>query len=158
LKAELERAHLLKVQSGKISARYNCSNLLDLKNLQVEQVRKAFCYQKLFWPFTVWTNCCSDLKIFANSCPSASNFKFLLTVGQTNLRRCQFEIGTKHAMLQKCCFSFRIHKITFGYQKLWQHLCINIFLFLFDIKLHLYIVRQKQNREKSTKSGSIVLH
>ena len=25
----------------------NCSNLLDLRNLQ-EQVRKAFCYQKLF--------------------------------------------------------------------------------------------------------------
>ena len=28
----------------------NCSNLLDLRNLQ-EQVKKAFCYQKLFWPF-----------------------------------------------------------------------------------------------------------
>ena len=26
---------------------YNCSNLLDLRNLQ-EQVKKAFCYQKLF--------------------------------------------------------------------------------------------------------------
>ena len=34
-----------------------------MKNLQ-EQVEKAFCYQKLFWPFTVWTNCSSDLKIF----------------------------------------------------------------------------------------------
>ena len=22
-----------------------------------EQVKKAFCYQKLFWPFTVWINC-----------------------------------------------------------------------------------------------------
>ena len=39
----------------------NCSNLLDLRNLQ-EQVKKAFCYQKLFWPFTVWINCSSDLK------------------------------------------------------------------------------------------------
>ena len=63
----------------------------DLKNLQ-EQVKKAFCYQKLFWPFTVWINCSSDLKIFENSQPSASNFKsffrslqqFFLTVGQNN--------------------------------------------------------------------------
>ena len=28
----------------------NCSNLLDMRNLQ-EQVKKAFCFQKLFWPF-----------------------------------------------------------------------------------------------------------
>ena len=36
----------------------NCStNWLILRNLQ-EQVKKAFCYQKLFWPFTVWMNCC----------------------------------------------------------------------------------------------------
>ena len=70
---------------------YNCSNLLDLRNLQ-EQVKKAFCYQELFWPFTVWINCSSDLKIFSNSRPSASNFKsfsrsleqFFLTVGQNN--------------------------------------------------------------------------
>ena len=46
----------------------------------------------MFWPFTVWINCSSDLKIFANSRPSASNFKsfsrsleqFFLTVGQNN--------------------------------------------------------------------------
>ena len=69
----------------------NCSNLLDLRNFQ-EQLKKAFCYQKLFWPFTVRTNCSSDLKFFANSRPSASNFKsfsrsleqFFLTVGQNN--------------------------------------------------------------------------
>ena len=49
-------------------------------------------YQKLFWPFTVWINCSSDLKKFANSRPSASNFKSFsrslkqcfLTVGQNN--------------------------------------------------------------------------
>ena len=51
----------------------NCSNLFDMRNLQ-EQVKKAFCYQKLFWPSTVWINCSSDLKNFANSQPSASNF------------------------------------------------------------------------------------
>ena len=62
-----------------------------MRNLQ-EQVKKEFYYQKLFWPFTVRTNWSSDLKIFVNSLPSASNFKsssrsheqFLLTVGQNN--------------------------------------------------------------------------
>ena len=52
----------------------DCSNLLDLRNLQ-EQVKKAFCYQKLFWPLTVWINCSGDIKKFANSRPSALNFK-----------------------------------------------------------------------------------
>ena len=68
-----------------------CSNFIDMRNLQ-EQVKKAFCYQKLFWPFTVWINCPSDLKHFANSRPSVLNFKsftqsleqFFLTVGQKN--------------------------------------------------------------------------
>ena len=63
-----------------------------MRNLQ-EQVKKAFCYQKLFWPFSVWMNFSSDLKNFANPRPSASNFKifsqsleqFFLTVGQNNL-------------------------------------------------------------------------
>ena len=54
---------------------FNSSNLSSLRNLQ-EQVKKAFCYQKLFWPFIVWINCSSDLKNFANSQPSALNFKF----------------------------------------------------------------------------------
>ena len=53
---------------------YNFSNLFNVRNLQ-EQVKKALCYQKLFWPFTVWINCSGDFKIFANSRPSASNFK-----------------------------------------------------------------------------------
>ena len=65
----------------------NCSNLQ-------EQVKKAFCYQKLFWPFTVWINCSSDLNFFSNSRPSASNFKsfsrsleqFFLTIGQNKFR------------------------------------------------------------------------
>ena len=75
-----------------LNLNFNCSNLLVMRNLQ-EQVKKAFCYQKLFLPFTVQTNCSSDLKFFANSCPSASNFKsfsrsleyfFLTVVGQNN--------------------------------------------------------------------------
>ena len=69
----------------------NCSNLLYMINLQ-EQVKKALCYQKIFWPFSVWTNCSGDLKFFANSEPSAMSFKkkswsqeqFFLTVGQNN--------------------------------------------------------------------------
>ena len=68
------------------------SNLLDIemRHLQ-EQVKKAFCYQKLFFPFTVWISCSSDLKFFSNSRPQASNFKFFskslqffLTVAQNN--------------------------------------------------------------------------
>ena len=46
----------------------------------------------MFWPSTVRINCSSDLKNFANSRPSASDFKsfsgslenFFLTVGQNN--------------------------------------------------------------------------
>ena len=62
-----------------------------MRNLQ-EEVRKAFCHQKLSWIFTVWVNCSCDLKIFANSRPSALNFKsfswsieqFFLAVGKNN--------------------------------------------------------------------------
>ena len=46
-----------------LESRVNMRNLL-------EQVKKPFCYQKNFWPFTVEMNCVSDTKIF----PSASNF------------------------------------------------------------------------------------
>ena len=56
----------------------NSSNLLYLRNLQ-EQVKKVFCYQKLFWPFTVPTNSSSDLKNFSRSLE-----QFFLTVGQNN--------------------------------------------------------------------------
>ena len=51
---------------------HNSSNLLDLRNLQ-EQVKKAFCYHKLFWPFTVLK------KSFSQSLE-----QFFLTVGQNN--------------------------------------------------------------------------
>ena len=47
----------------------------------------------MFWPFTVWINYSSDLKMFTNSLPSALNFsfsrsleQFFLTVGQNNFR------------------------------------------------------------------------
>ena len=70
-----------------------------------------FSKSQLFFPiwilivlmFTVRRNCSSDLKIFANSRPSASNFKFFsrslehffLTVGQNNF-------GNKIPFLYKC--------------------------------------------------------
>ena len=63
-----------------------------MRNLQ-EQVKKAFCYQKLFWPFTIQTNCSSDLKFFLqilglqprNSKKiSWSLEQFFLTVEQNN--------------------------------------------------------------------------
>ena len=59
----------------------NCFYLLYMRNLQ-EQVKKAFCYQKLFWPFTFWINCSSDLKILKSF--SRSLEQFFLTVGQNN--------------------------------------------------------------------------
>ena len=61
----------------------NFSNSLDMINLQ-EQVKKAFCFKKLFWTFTVWINCSSCLKNFANSRLSAITTNFFLTAGQNN--------------------------------------------------------------------------
>ena len=63
---------------------------LDLRKLQY-QVKKAFSYKKLFWPFTVWINCsmqwsqkfCNfsafslESKIFSQTLE-----QFFLTVGQ----------------------------------------------------------------------------
>ena len=70
--------------------------------------KKEFCYQNLFWPFTVWVNCSSDLKNFENSPPSALNFKsfsgsleqFFLAVGQNNF-------GNKIPFLMPFLWSFR---------------------------------------------------
>ena len=38
---------------------------------------KSILLQKSFWPFNIWINYSSYLKYFANSRPSASNFKSL---------------------------------------------------------------------------------
>ena len=54
----------------------NCSNLYDMGNLQ-EQVKKTFCHQKFFRPFTLWMNCSSDweklLKVEAEGRESYKN-------------------------------------------------------------------------------------
>jgi hypothetical protein len=68
---------------------YNCSNLSYLRNLQ-QQVKTAFCYRKLFWPFTVRTNCSNDLITFSvlglqpRISFSRSLEQFFLTVGMNN--------------------------------------------------------------------------
>ena len=62
----------------------NCSNLFNMRNLQ-EQVKNVFCYQKLFWPFTVRINCLKDLKKIANFSLKSFSWSleyFFLTVGQ----------------------------------------------------------------------------
>ena len=59
----------------------NCSNLLDMKNLQ-EQVWKTFYYQELFWPGLY---CCSDRENFLKFEAEGREFaKFLSTIGQNN--------------------------------------------------------------------------
>ena len=111
---------------------YNCSIFCDLRNLQ-EQVKKVFCYLKLFWPFTFWINCSSDLKFFENSLLSASNFKsfsqsleqFYLTVGQNNF-------GNKIPFL--CMFvtlRTRLHTLQnyIRHQKPYKYMCIPWTLF-----------------------------
>ena len=85
----------------------NCSNLFSLRNLQ-EQVKKAFCYQKLFWPFTVQTNCSSDREN-------------LNTVGQNNF-------GNKEYLMRSWLFFYRyilLLQFFFAVQKKFPNLrCI----------------------------------
>ena len=119
----------------------------DLRNLQ-EQVKKAFCYQKLFWPFTVWINCSNDLKIFANSRPSASNFKsfsrsldqFFLTVGQNNFgNKILFLIDSQ---LHICTvFQWRISALLFSIycHFLFLSYLISMYLQGFSIKNNLVL-------------------
>ena len=58
-----------------------------MRNLQ-EQIKKTFCYKTLFWPFTVWINCSSNLKNLAKfsafKCFSLSQEQFFLTAGHNN--------------------------------------------------------------------------
>ena len=72
----------------------------------------------MFWPFTVWMNCSSDLKNFANHQLSALNFKsfsqsleaFFLTVGQNNF-------GNKLPFYNRKFFFIQTQKYVRGYQK-----------------------------------------
>ena len=44
--------------------------ILDIQ----EQVKKGFCYQKLFGPFSVWINCSSDRDFFLKFEAECSEF------------------------------------------------------------------------------------
>ena len=60
------------------------------------KLKKVFSFQKLFWPSFVQKNCSSDLKLFATSWPSASNFKcFSQSLEQFFLTVCQNKFGDK---------------------------------------------------------------
>ena len=101
------------------------SNFLDMRNLQ-EQVKKAFFYQKLFWPFTVWINCSSDLKHFTNSQPSVLNFKSFsrsleqnfLTVGQNNFGN---NITFLHCRCYYCGLEVKIAQLFFYFFQVWKN-------------------------------------
>ena len=102
---------------------FNFSNLSYLRNLQ--EVKKAFSYQKLFWPFTFWINFSSDLKIFENSQPSALKFKgfsrsleqFFRKVGQNNfVNKIPFFLITKFSYFKwprkiKCAVKKKLNRI-----------------------------------------------
>ena len=128
----------------------NCSNLLDLRNLQ-EQLKKALSYQKLFWPFTVWINCSSDLKNFENSRLSASNFKsfsrsleqFFLTVGQNNFGNkipfLPFSLAPSYCISNFClCWEMSEKKFLAGLFGLLWNLILNN---LWDFKRAILFVR-----------------
>ena len=56
-------------------------NLLDMRNCR-KKLKKIFCSQKLFWPFTIWINCSSDLKQTRNnfSCSRSEQFWYQNTI------------------------------------------------------------------------------
>ena len=73
---------------------------------------KLRLYQKLFWPFTVWLNCSSDLNFSANSRSPASNFKsFPWSLEQFFLTEGQNDFGNK--MPFQKCYHFRMEEFKF---------------------------------------------
>ena len=53
----------------------DCSNLLDLRNLEEQE--------KLFWPFTVWIDYSTDLKIFAKFSAFSLEFRKFFSLTRT---------------------------------------------------------------------------
>ena len=79
-----------------------CQMFQGLRLFKGVRLFRSLEYQKLFWPFTVWINCSSDLKIFANSRPSASNFKrFFYHLNEFKLI---FNIGEHSNTYDNRCF------------------------------------------------------
>ena len=116
---------------------------------------KGILLQKLFWPFKVWINKSSDLKIFANSRPSTSNFKsfflsleqIFLTVGQNNFgNKIPFPDKVDPASLL-CSFSIQTNiyrKVLMGWILVWSNRLENRFKphrLVFFQYTHLYCKR-----------------
>jgi hypothetical protein len=84
----------------------NCSNLSDRRNLQ-EQVKKAFCYQKLFWPFNVWINFSSDLKKTCKFSAFSLEFQKIFLITKTIFSHSRSEnFGNKIPILHAMIFLF----------------------------------------------------
>ena len=121
-----------------------------MRNLQ-EQVKKAFCYQKFFRPFTVWINCSSDLKFFANfKSFSLSLEQFFFTVGQNKFGNKIPELALKwdlviqlsQVILKK--ISKCVHKMK-NYLK-WH---IKILKTLYNSEEQWYYCRKKTRKRKT---------
>ena len=112
---------------------FNWSNLLDMRNLQ-EQVKEAFCYQKIFWPLTVWSLLISSLVLVISKflqilglLPRISKVffwsleQFFLTVGQNNF-------GNKIPLFQKIIQQLPRKRPKLPYpwrfdKKMWKTMC-----------------------------------
>ena len=96
---------------------------------------KKHSITKLFCPFIVWIHCSSDLKNFANSQPSASNFKsfsrslehFFLTVGHDNF-------GNKIPIFLRNYWQNFIHIISYQKDPNWRDYLVSTH----DYNLKLY--------------------
>ena len=126
-----------------------------MRNLQ-EQVKKALCYQELFWTFTIWINCSSELKNFANSQPSALNFKsfsrsleqFFLTVVQNNFgNKIPFKpfnwrllLVIWHVAILRifCAFFFRLRR------RKWRSLLWSASMCSWQIPMRLWSLHQRK--------------
>ena len=86
-----------------------------MRNFHIqEQVKKAFCYQKLFWPFTLWIDCSSDQeKLFKFKTEGRELAKKILTVGENNFGKYTI-IFWQHInsdFVPICCFFLHLQKL-----------------------------------------------
>ena len=114
-----------------------------MKNLQ-EKVKKAFCYLKLFWPFTVWINCSSDLKNFANSRLEFQKFfsntrTIFSTVSQYNFDNKIPDMCIKHIFYSFVIFPFYSILVGISFSKeyiLKRTILIPPYNSIFHVDLH----------------------
>ena len=116
---------------------------LDMRNLQ-EQARKAFCYQKLFWPFTIQTNFSIPMisQVFVNSRPSTTNFISSIEQCFPTVRQNNFDNKTaeeKGGKIDGILFIIKRWSVeeTFMYFRLRRF--TNIFLEHLDLCIHIFV-------------------